>query len=300
MNFPAPFVKNIRDTFGIAGEEWLQGLPSLLRGLCERWDLTITGHAEDLSYNFVGYARTNAQKNPVVLKVLCPDGILDKELQWLKYYSEVTPAVLAVESDQRAFMMQMVSPGSSLKSLVKAGKDGEATSVIAQMIRSLGKERPAGTLPYKHVRDFLPTLSLLHGKLSSELVLLVAVLYDELCMTAPRDVLLHGDLHHDNILASADGWKVIDPHGYVGDPAFEVGAMISNPLDCYPSGQPLEKILDQRLDILYRELAMDPYRILGWTFCYSMLSAAWSIEDRQEVPENLLQIVRILGSKITS
>ncbi|MGE9745088.1 aminoglycoside phosphotransferase family protein [Bdellovibrio bacteriovorus] len=299
MNFPAPFVKNIRDTFGMAGEEWLQGLPSLLRGLCLRWDLTITGRAEDLSYNFVGYARTNADKKPVVLKVLCPDGILDKELLWLKSYPEVTPAVLAVEAEQRAFMMQMVLPGNSLKSMVKQGKDAEATAVIAQMIRALGKERPAGVLPYKHVRDFLPTLSLLHGKLPSELVLLVAVLYDELCMTAPRDVLLHGDLHHDNILASGDGWKIIDPHGYLGDPAFEVGAMISNPLDCYPSGPALEKILEQRLNILYGELAMDPYRILGWAFCYSMLSAAWSVEDRQEVPENLLQIVRILASKLT-
>ena len=41
--------------------------------------------------------------------------------------------------------------------------------------------------------------------------------------TTSEAVVLHGDLHHDNVLRDGDGWVVIDPHGYVGDPGSRAG-----------------------------------------------------------------------------
>ena len=43
-------------------------------------------------------------------------------------------------------------------------------------------------------------------------------------------MVLHGDLHHDNVLRHGDGWVVIDPHGYVGDAAVEPATMLYNPI----------------------------------------------------------------------
>ena len=41
--------------------------------------------------------------------------------------------------------------------------------------------------------------------------------------------LLHGDLHHDNILLGESGvWRVIDPQGVVGAPVLECGRFIQN------------------------------------------------------------------------
>jgi streptomycin 6-kinase len=52
----------------------------------------------------------------------------------------------------------------------------------------------------------------------------------ELSESATDQVVLHGDLHHDNVLrAEREPWLAIDPHGVVGDPGFEVGAMLYNP-----------------------------------------------------------------------
>jgi streptomycin 6-kinase len=35
-------------------------------------------------------------------------------------------------------------------------------------------------------------------------------------------VLLHGDLHQDNILSQGDDWLVIDPKGVIGFPINEI------------------------------------------------------------------------------
>lgn len=298
MNYPDAFTKNIQDTFGTAGKTWLQSLPSLISELEKKWNWQFSEPAQDLSYNFVGFGKRNEDGKEVVIKILCPDGVLEKELLWFQLYSEMTPGVWGQDEQRKAFLMEKVLPGSSLKSLVRQGQDAEATRILARLILRLGKPADSTPGPFRHVRDFIPTLSKLHGKVPTELVHLAAFLFQDLCMTASQDVLLHGDLHHDNILASGESWSVIDPHGYVGDPAFEVGAMISNPLDFYPSGD-LQGILEQRLQVLAEELPWEGQRILSWSFCYSMLSAAWSVEDQQEIPENLLRIIWILGQKLS-
>ena len=57
-----------------------------------------------------------------------------------------------------------------------------------------------------------------------------ANVFVDLCAGAPR-VLLHGDLHHDNILRSGrEGWLAIGPFGVFGDPGFEAGALLYNPI----------------------------------------------------------------------
>ncbi|MGW3341908.1 aminoglycoside phosphotransferase family protein [Nonomuraea rubra] len=41
------------------------------------------------------------------------------------------------------------------------------------------------------------------------------------------DLLLHGDLHPRNVLrADREPWLAVDPKGYVGDPAYDDGALL--------------------------------------------------------------------------
>ena len=57
-------------------------------------------------------------------------------------------------------------------------------------------------------------------------------------MDAP--VVLHGDLHHFNILsAQRQPWLAIDPKVVPGEPAYETGAFIRNPIpDIYSDPLP--------------------------------------------------------------
>lgn len=42
--------------------------------------------------------------------------------------------------------------------------------------------------------------------------------------------MLHGDLHHHNILQEADDWFVIDDNGVMGEAAYKVTPFIRNPI----------------------------------------------------------------------
>ncbi len=109
-----------------------------------------------------------------------------------------------------------------------------------------------------------------------------AAVFAELCDSAGEAVVLHGDLHHENILRSGDGWVAIDPVGVVGEREYEVGALMHNPwpglLDLPDPG----RVLARRLDILTERLELDGSRLRAWAWATAVLSAAWSVEAGED------------------
>ena len=54
-------------------------------------------------------------------------------------------------------------------------------------------------------------------------------------LAEPREVtVLHGDLHHDNVLHGSRGWLAIDPKGLIGERTYEVANLLGNP---WPHGE---------------------------------------------------------------
>lgn len=58
----------------------------------------------------------------------------------------------------------------------------------------------------------------------------VESLFPELISSQKEVYLLHGDLHHGNILQSYSGWKLIDPKGVVGETEYELIPFLMNQL----------------------------------------------------------------------
>ena len=57
-------------------------------------------------------------------------------------------------------------------------------------------------------------------------------------------ILLHGDLHHWNILSDADrGWMAIDPKGVIGASCLDVGRFINNAMGFGETAAEKRKIL---------------------------------------------------------
>jgi streptomycin 6-kinase len=91
--------------------------------------------------------------------------------------------------------------------------------------------------------------------------------------------LLHGDLHHYNVLFDTDsGWAVIDPWGALGEIEFEIGAALRNPVDV-PAllGDP--NVIERRLRIYEAQLKLDPDRALKWAFAMTTLAVLWPFDD---------------------
>jgi streptomycin 6-kinase len=81
-------------------------------------------------------------------------------------------------------------------------------------------------------------------------------LYAELLPSQEAQVVLHGDLHHYNILSSGDQWKAIDPKGVIGEPVYETGALLRNPFGLLDRPNPL-KLTERRIAILSELLGFD-------------------------------------------
>jgi streptomycin 6-kinase len=107
--------------------------------------------------------------------------------------------------------------------------------------------------------------------------------------------LLHGDLHHYNVLSDrARGWCAIDPKGVVGELEFELGAALRNPIDRPDLFAKLD-VVERRLDQFGLALGIDVSRARGWCFSQAVLSAIWSLEGGHAAEADAaLQLARAL------
>ncbi len=104
-------------------------------------------------------------------------------------------------------------------------------------------------------------------------------LYSSLCASQREPRLLHGDLHHYNVLFdSARGWLAIDPKGVVGEVGYEIGAILRNPIE-RPELFTSRATIERRIKQFIEKLNVDYERVLAWGFAQAVLSAIWDIED---------------------
>jgi len=71
-----------------------------------------------------------------------------------------------------------------------------------------------------------------------------------------RRLLLHGDLHHENILKGESGYRIIDPKGVVGDPVFDIPRFMLNEDDLYSDDDFAKavRILEDKLGVPAQDL----------------------------------------------
>lgn len=287
------FIDNIKAIYPETGQKWLMNLPALIMQLAEKWEFKLIRVMPELSYNYV--AMVEFQHQSAIIKIAPIEHSLKREYLCLNGFQKSSPAVFHFDEKLNAILMEHVYPGEPLKYLVKTGFDDKATKIICEMIRELTLQTIPPQHPFKHLSELANNLTILTNHLDEKLLNKAIALFKEPTCDRSNDIMLHGDLHHDNILSSDSNWKIIDPHGYTGDPAAEVGAMIRNPYDCFPNDKPLEKTLLRRLSILRDELPYDFERIKAWCYCSSVLSAAWTCEDFKKVNASEIMLIKTLN-----
>jgi streptomycin 6-kinase len=92
----------------------------------------------------------------------------------------------------------------------------------------------------------------------------------DLPSTQGEPVLLHQDLHADNVLSSARGWLAIDPKPLVGERELSVAPIVRD----FTLGHARSDVR-RRLDRLTAELGLDRERARAWTVGQT-IAWAWS------------------------
>lgn len=281
LSLPEAFRRQVATTFAPAGAGWLDDLPALLRWSAERWGLR-AGRAFALSYNYVAEA-WRADGTPVVLKLGVPRAELGSEIDTLRLYDGRGACQLLDADEARgALLLERLRPGDTLATLAD---DGAATAIAATVMAQLWHAPPPGHR-FPSVEGWAAGLAELRpqfaggsGPFPGWLVDRAAGLFAELLPSQAAAVVLHGDLHHYNILtATRAPWLAVDPQGVVGEPAYEVGALLRNPLNL-PEWPDLRRTLARRVDQLCEALELDRRRVLGWATAQAVLSAWWDYEE---------------------
>jgi streptomycin 6-kinase len=93
---------------------------------------------------------------------------------------------------------------------------------------------------------------------------------------------LHGDLHHHNLLASERAtWLAADPKGLVGPRQAEAAALLRNPRHFILGHPDRAALLADRVAILAERLDDDAARIAGWSYVLAVVAARWAADDRE-------------------
>jgi streptomycin 6-kinase len=195
-------------------------------------------------------------------------------------------------------LLERIRPGDTLVTLVD---DTRATHIAAALMLTLRRPARADSrlVPLREWFDGFARLRAGFqggtGPLDQALVGRADAAAREFFAEQDEPVLMHGDLHHFNILSSDRGWLAIDPKGVVGPAAYEVGPFLINPW--IVSGMPPDasRLMQTRVNILCECLGFEKARIQGWGLAHAVLSSLWSLEAGQDW-RPAMQCARLLAS----
>lgn len=220
-----------------------------------------------------------------VLKIAPPeDDQADHEADALKVW-DGNGAVRVVRHDprRRAMLLERIWPGDDASSAT----DEEAVAALLRVGSRLWRSVAAG--PFRSARRQIED-DLARHQNAHPLVAVAHMMYQDLEPADP--VLLHGDLHHHNLLRSADGWVAVDPKPLLGDREFDVTAFLWNPVNATPTPERTERAI-----AACAAAGLDEERIRRWAIVRGTL---WDLplEPGREERSRPLSVVRhLIGSR---
>ena len=284
--FPAPFAANVAAYGGEGGKRWLARLPTLVAAAVRHWRIECLAPLPNLSFNYLASGRRDG--DGVVVKFIWEQKALTGEAGWLALQRNRGAVRLRDWNGEfGALLMDRLLPGTPATDL----PERDATAVLGTLIAALTRRKAAGVdLPSiaSWFADLPGFVAQPPPGIGGSRIDAARGIADELAGSAPSESLLHGDLHHDNVIAGSDGWRVIDPKGVTGDPAHECAAMLRNGLSDV-AHRALPRLVGARLEILADCTGFEPARIAGWGYAQTVLACCWSVmaDPRSSVAREL-------------
>lgn len=279
---PDTFIERMRELHGEQGVAWSEALPGIITDFASRFEFIPEAPFSNLSYNFVLRAKLKDGK-PAVLKSSFMKDELAQEVSVLRAY-QGRGAINVINADEEGgvALLQAAAPGIPL-SIIE--DDARATDIFCEVFRHMHISAPPGS-QFPSMKQHFAAIEryrerCLQGSIASPLPENWVENAEEclayLIATTSENLLLHGDLHHENILREGEErWVVIDPKGIIGDIHFDTIQYLLNYED---RGGDREHVLRTRIAIMADRLGLDPRRIAMWGVARGVLEACWIIEE---------------------
>lgn len=282
-------------------DAWLQPIASQLDAWCRTWRIELERAERPDTVNVVLFGRSR-RVGDVVLKISPPTFESLAELEAVRQASG--PGVVRlIEADPSIslIMLERIRPGTMLHDA--SFSDEKATRIgAAQMLAFWREPQLDGDLiPLERwARELLTHDPSTHPQAPADLLAIGKEIAVDLLSAPASRTLLHGDLHHQNILLDDTGeWITIDPKGLVGERGYDIATWMMNPWGI-PLREDYLDIANRRLDIFAELLGENRDRLAKWAVFHTALSLCWSLDaEKPEDPEGdiafLRTMVQLLG-----
>jgi streptomycin 6-kinase len=246
----------------------------LLRSYLDKWDLLSDGES---FRSFSSILKPVIwQGKQAMLKIALEAE--EKKGNKLMVALEGNGAALVFKHDDDALLMERLSAEPSLYTMAQSGNDDDATVILINVASRLHNTciQPALLHPLDKWFTELFTAAQKHASIFK----ISAVIAKNLLSTQQDQTVLHGDLHHQNVMFSGTrGWLAIDPKGLYGERGFDYANIFCNPNE-HVALRPGR--LEAQLKIICEHTGMSRERMLQWIVAYSALSASWHFQDNSD------------------
>ena len=289
--FPERFLRYATREFGQEGEAWLEELPSILRRCCDKWGLALGRPTEEIKANYIAYVEMGNGAE-AVLKVGVTHDDFSSEMEALAIY-EGRGINRLIDCDKvlNAMLLERLRPGKMLDSVENARAQSEIT---ARILQDLHATPPPSNHTLPHFMDwmqgaFADARSCKDSERARgyiEQIPRVQSMMEVLMEPDEPQMLLHGDLHHWNILSDADrGWMAIDPKGVIGASCLDVGRFINNAMGFGETAAQKREILLEAVTIFSDVLGENEERMFAGAFCDKIMGSSWGLQQKPDEHE---------------
>ncbi|MGR3764920.1 aminoglycoside phosphotransferase family protein [Rossellomorea sp. NS-SX7] len=290
---PDYFQEKMKAMYGESGTAWVEQAEQTLSALKEKRNLTF-GDPFSLSYNFVVPAVLDDGTSAVV-KMGYPNKEFLNEFHALrKFTGDAMVNVIDLDEEAGWILLSHIQPGHALHFLCD---EKARLEIFASVARQLWHKPPSShSFPdveawSEGIRRYRSRFNDGTGPLPEKMISKAESLFLQLLSSSKEHYLLHGDLHHENILYSdSSGWTAIDPKGLIGEREYDC---IQYTLNHWKDHEDPLELLRFRASTLSSLLSLSYERLIAYGFCHSVLSACWCTEDGGDCWENGMAIAEM-------
>lgn len=177
--------------------------------------------------------------------------------------------------DEVAVVLERLEGPQSLAVMARSGEDAAACRILCETVARLHAPRPGPPPEVAVPLDRWFAALWPEAERSGGLYAKAASVARELLADPGAQVLLHGDIHHGNVLdGGARGWLAIDPKGVLGARGYDYANLI-----CNPDADTALAHFDARVTIAAAASGLGREGVLRWVLAYVGLSASWTLSD---------------------
>ncbi len=265
------------------GANFYQKLLKDLHKYTKLWELSQLEQIDYYSVNCI-FKCVSKKYGSCILKIGNPSVETKTEYQMLREYAHKS-FCKAYEADLRngVLLIEQIKPGTQLRA--EPNLD-HRLHIFSDLYRNLHIETTNKDAYPTYMGWVSRITEYMHGRKEYEELYQKMRKAEEncraLCEKYKGEMLLHGDLHHDNILLGENhGYRIIDPKGVVGDAVFDIPRFILNEFEDTLDNDFCSKYI-HITSTLSEKLHIHESDIRRLTYVEMCMANCWNVESKQE------------------